>query len=103
QPPPLRLAVPAPLAAHIQHAVLTEADEQENRRVRRAVVNADVVVLDRRERLYDVNVGIKHIVHDAFGQNPLPENETSVPKARVLALERFDVLRVEVRVVAEAK
>src|SRR5690606_1416241 len=95
QPPPLRLAVPAPLAAHVKHAVLTEADEQEHGRIRRAVVDADVVVLDRRERLHDVNVGVKHIVHDAFGQNPLPENETSVPKARVLALERFDVTGIQ--------
>src|SRR5690606_14231373 len=100
---PSRLAIPTPLPAHVKHAVLAETDEQEHGRICRAVVNADVVVLDRRERLYDVNVGVKHIVHDAFGQNPLPENETSVPKARVLALERFDVLRVEVRVVVETE
>src|SRR5690606_33979160 len=103
QPPPLRLAIPAPLAAHVKHSVLTDAKEEKHRWVRRAVVNADVIVLDRRERRHNVLIGVKHVVHDALREHPLAENETAVPKARVLALERFDVTGIKVRVVVEAE
>src|SRR5690606_39383776 len=39
----------------------------------------------------------------ALSEHPLAEDKPLVPKARVLALERLDVSRVEVRVVVEAE